>query len=171
MGGGRMKIQTLTHAELLANLAYDPSTGLFTWITKRSGVKRAVAGCKMGAGKRRKEQWMIGLLGRAYIRGRLAWFYMTGEWPIEIDHRDGDRMNDRWANLREATRAQNEANKSVRRNNKLGIKGVDIFEGKFRAQIYRGRKYMLGSFSTLEEAAEAYAQAARDFDGDFARVR
>jgi hypothetical protein len=97
---------------------------------------------------------------------------MTGCWPIEVDHRDGDRLNDRWNNLREATRHQNEANRGARRNNKLGLKGVDALQGRgFRAQIMRNhRKVYLGIFPTAIEAHQAYLTAAALVDGEFLRA-
>lgn len=108
--------------------------------------------------------------GRGYIRGRLVWFFVTGKWPIEIDHQDKDRLNDRWSNLREATRIQNEANKGPYRNNQTGIKGVRFQKGRWHAAIQiNWRRTYLGSFTSKEAAAEAYRLAAIAAHGEFAR--
>lgn len=87
-----------------------------------------------------------------------------------IDHVDGDGLNNRRANIREATFSQNMANKVLERRNKLGIKGVSVARGRFKAVITpNGKKIHLGTFDTAEEAAAAYRGASRALWGDFAR--
>lgn len=162
----------LTHEELLRVLHYDPQNGHFTW---RVTYSKAVAGARAGwlneGGKRRKPCWRLCLSWRKYTASRLAWFYMTGHWPVEVDHRNLDPLDDSWGNLREATRSQNEANKGVRRNNKLGLKGVDAFGGGYRAQIMRNRrKVYLGTFPMPAAAQRAYLAAAAAADGEFLRA-
>ena len=108
---------------------------------------------------------------KKYKAGRLAWLYMTGQWPAhEIDHKDGCRANNVWANLREATRVENVIN-SDRELGKSGSRGVKYVPriNKWIARIARGgqRKH-LGSFDTAEEAHEAYLQAAKDIHREFA---
>lgn len=89
----------------------------------------------------------------------------------EVDHVDGDGLNNRRANLRACSHAQNVANRVLDRRNKLGLKGVWIRGGTFRACVqYNGRTIHLGSYQTKEEAAAAYAGAARALFGEFARV-
>ena len=57
---------------------------------------------------------VIRFRGKLYLAHRLAWFYMTGEWPREqIDHKDGVRLNNKWDNLREATPGQNNMNRTA----------------------------------------------------------
>lgn len=103
----------LTQEQLKSVLRYDPELGVFIWLAPRtSGVKPGdEAGSLRGDRGRKKSSWRIRVFGRVYSRHRLAWFYMTGEWPEEIDHRDLDPTNDRWTNLRIATRSQNLANR------------------------------------------------------------
>lgn len=162
----------LTHASLLRVLRYDPETGHFIWlVTYSKAIAGHRAGWLNGAGKRRKPSWRLRVGGKYYAASRLAWFYMTGRWPVEIDHRNLDPVDDRWENLREATREKNEANKGVRQNNKLGLKGVDAFGNGFRAQIMRHRrKLYLGTFPTAADAHRAYLAAAAAADGEFLRA-
>jgi hypothetical protein len=61
---------------------------------------------------------------------------MTGRHPKEeVDHRNGNSLDDRWSNLREATRYQNEANKGPYRNNASGLKGIRNHRGRWEAAI------------------------------------
>lgn len=161
----------LTQERLKALLHYDPEAGLFTRLVSRSGPKSKagdVAGCDNGQGYIR-----IYVDGKPYKAHRLAWFYMTGEWVDEVDHRNTVRSDNRWANLREATRGQNRTNCAAYRNNTSGHKGVSLYRrtGKWTAQIQkRGQKHFLGYFDTPEAAHEAYAKAANDLFGQFARA-
>ena len=97
---------------------------------------------------------------------------MTGQWPKEeIDHKDTDKNNNKWVNLREATHAENNQNSDVRRDNPLGFKGVKRQRNRFTARIVAGKnRYYLGSFLTVEEAAKAYDEAALRLHGEFART-
>jgi len=99
--------------------------------------------------------------------------WMRGYWPSEqVDHINLVRDDDRWENLREATRSQNFANQRVYASNKLGVKGVSLVKsGRFIAQIQVGQKKMfLGRFDTIEDASRAYTAAAKDHFGEYART-
>jgi hypothetical protein len=100
---------------------------------------------------------------------RLAWLYMTGEWPTDIiDHKNRNGLNNRWDNLREADQELNLANASVQKNNKAKLKGVRTQAGAFTARIvFRKRYHYLGRFKTAEEAHAAYVAKARELAGDF----
>jgi hypothetical protein len=89
-----------------------------------------------------------------------------------IDHRDGDRSNNRWDNLRRATASQNCANRRLPRNNKCGFKGVTRTESRrWRAGIHKnGRRRQLGIFSTPQAAHAVYVAAAHKLFGQFART-
>lgn len=110
--------------------------------------------------------------GIQYPAHRLAWLYMTGEWPRhDIDHRDMNRVNNRFANLRDATRSQNKANQRAYVGSATGLKGTyRIAEGRFRSIItIDGKRQHLGYFAIAEEANAAYLIAARQGFGEFAR--
>lgn len=105
--------------------------------------------------------------GHQYRSGRLAFLYMTGNWPIEIDHINRDTRDDRWENLREATRSENLANRG--KFGKSGLpKGVHKYGNRYRAACgYKGKEIYLGMFATVEEASEAYQVKAKELHGAF----
>ena len=106
-----------------------------------------------------------------YYGHRLAWFLHYGEWPTgEIDHVNGNPSDNRIANLRIATRLQQAANARKRR---AGLKGAFRFKRgpKWTAQIrHDGVKHHLGVFEDERTAHEAYCEAARRLNGEFARL-
>lgn len=155
----------LTLDELHKRISYDPATGVSTHlVSTRRRKAGAVAGRIDHEGYR-----VLGVYGARYRHARLVWFYMTGRWPNgEIDHRDGDRANDRWANLRECSRQQNAANGKRRRIN--GPKGAYWSQNRWASYIsVHGKQLYLGRFWTEIEAAQAYKNAAREHFGEFAR--
>lgn len=165
----------MTAERLREVLAYDPGTGVFTWRIALSPVARvgSVAGTIYKNGRR-----YITVGRRRYFASRLAWLYVHGEWPsCQVDHRNLNRSDDRIENLRLATATQNTANRGVSRRNRLGVKGVGISTlRKRRPQRYRarirvnGRLLHLGYFDSPETASAAYADAARQHFGEFARA-
>jgi len=150
-------------------LDYDPATGIFRWRETRPKV---VVGAV--AGTLQHSYWMIHFRGVDYHAHRLAWLYMRGRWPDgDIDHRNGNRLDNRIDNLREATRSQNNANTRLPRHNTSGFKGVSYYRqtGRWMAYIrHEGRRYYLGMFTTAGEAAAAYDAAAIRLKGEFART-
>ena len=161
----------LTASRLREVLSYDPDTGVFTWRMTRRG--RAVAGKK--AGSKNGRGYIIVRVDRLLHRAnRLAWLYMTGSWPPgDIDHINGDRADDRWGNLRPATRSQNNANGRRPRDNTSGFKGVSWHRGcnKWQAGIgVGGRRRHLGLFDTPEAAHNSYLTAAAKLFGQFVRA-
>jgi hypothetical protein len=160
----------MEHTYLTAVLHYNPETGEFLWNLPRPKVQ---VGQRAGYEKKNKGYIYIEIDGKSYSAHRLAWFYMTGAEPKgHIDHINGKKTDNSFANLREATSGQNRANS--KHNNKTGMKGVRcshwIPEGKRRwmAQITHNKKVMyLGSFFTKEEAHAAYCDAAKRLHGDF----
>lgn len=105
----------------------------------------------------------IELDNRKYMAHRLAWLYMFGKDPdAEIDHINGNRSDNRLANLREAIRSENMQNKGKYRNNSSGLTGVSWSKvrNKWAANIQAGNvQKNLGFFSTKEEAYLAYLKA------------
>jgi hypothetical protein len=160
---------TISFDEVRSALAYDQHTGELRW---REGRRKAgkIAGVRLPRGYIRIQ---LGRDRNQYLAHRLAWLWMTGLWPkAEIDHRDGNPSNNSWANLREATRAQNGANRKMSSNNRLGIKGVRKRADykRFEAQIkVDGRKRVIGYYDTAQEAERAYKIEAGRLFGLFAR--
>lgn len=162
--------------KLKAALHYDPLTGLWTWLVSRG--RHARPGSPAGAihkVKRSKTPYLrIKFDGKSYLAHRLAFFYMTGDWPVGIpDHRNTDGLDNRWENLREATPSQNQANRGVRTDNRSGLKGVsycardDLYHSEIQLN---GKRIGLGSFKEPRPAALAYERAAKEMFGEFARV-
>lgn len=158
---------SLTVERLRNALYYDPDTGLFTWIRPTSN--RA----KKGSGPScldRHGYPVVRLDGRLYLAHRLAFLYMTGRFPKhDMDHVNGIRSDNRWANLREATRQENLRNKIARKPDAKGIQRLP--SGKWRARITVDRQGIhLGCFSSSAEAKAAYSREAVRLFGDFARI-
>lgn len=163
----------ITHNELKKVIHYDPVTGHFTWLVDAGGVSNGNhprAGDRAGSLNKVHGYREIGIWGRLYRANRLAWLYMKGSWPSgDVDHKNLDKADDRWNNLRVGTRSQNLANRKA--YNKLGIKGVRERNGRFIAQITINKKQIyLGSFDAAEKAHAAYIEAANLHYGEFARA-
>lgn len=136
-------------------LDYDPE----------SGVLRRRCGPSAGAIVRTRHcrgYLQVSLDNKLYLAHRVAWLITHGRWPSgEIDHRDGVRTNNRLANLRDCTRAENAQNeRGPRSNNNSGPLGTTRDRGQWKAQIkLHGKSHFLGRFSTPEEASAAYSRA------------
>lgn len=170
----RVSRSTLTADYLRRRLRYEPTTGVFTWLPRTTGTRVAQWNAKNAgrpAGSLMRGYWRIAIDGCIVEAHRLAWLYVTGEWPTLIDHADGNRGNNAWANLRLATSRQNNANKKRNVNNRSGFKGVRFRHGRYEARItdLAGGLRQIGAYATAEEAHAAYAAEARRLFGDFAR--
>lgn len=161
----------LTYERLRAALHYDPETGAFTRLSSSSKKSALLIG-KAAGGKNALGYWQVGIDRVLYLGHRLAWFYMTGEWPShEVDHRDMDRANNRWPNLRSATKSNNSQNRGAQANNLCGLKGVAPIGKRWRATItVDGQQKHLGCRATPEEAHALYVAAAGKYHGEFART-
>lgn len=169
-------------------LDYDPAAGTFIWRARLprhflgEGRFSALAECNLWNGRQAgKSAGSVTSSGYLQIKTnrhghhlahRLAWLYMTGRWPImQIDHIDGNRLNNKWSNLREASQSQNSANATARPSSS-GYRGVSWYKTKncWRAHIKaQGKGIHLGYFSDPKKAAEAYREAAKKYHGDFTR--
>lgn len=174
-----MSAPTLTAELLRSILIYEPETGKFTWRSRtdvRSAWNTRYAGREAGYVWRASKNVCyrcIRIFDWPFYGHRLAFLYMTGKWPEAIvDHEDLDGLNNRWGNLRQATKAQNAANSPTPLTNTTGFKGVSRCRGgRYRASIrIDGRQVWLGRFATPEAAHEAYCRAAVSRSGEYARL-
>ena len=176
-------IAALSASEARTLLDYDAETGIFTWkwIEGASPQRNAQwAGVRAGnlwadprraGGDRPSRYWHIEVKRRCYKAHRLAWLHYHGEWPDgQIDHINGDTLDNRIANLRVASQSENQGNRCAQRS-ATGLKGVSKNGNKFAASIRKdGKARYLGLFDTPEEAHAAYMKAAREQWGEFARL-
>jgi len=149
----------LTAEALREQLNYDPDTGIFAWRIAKQKVR---AGQKCTA-TNKGGYIVIGIFGKYHSAHRLAWLYMTGEWPQgEIDHIDRCKTNNRWRNLRDVNHCSNMQNVIPGRRNKWGHRGIyqDLRTKKWVAGIrVNGTYRYLGAFRSPEAAAAAYSSA------------
>lgn len=149
---------------------YDPHEGTFTWKVSLSNRT------PVGSTSRPNSSGYVTITINGYpIRGhRVAWILTTGEWPSgEVDHKDLDKGNNKWENLRLSTSSQNVWNSPKRANNRSGFKGVWLNKntGRYQANIKKFyKKYSLGAYATAAEAHEAYLNASKLLHGEFGRV-
>ena len=159
-----------SHERVLSVLRYDPLTGIFTWIAAPSSNKPHLVGTP--AGRVLDTGYTdIKIDGCKIGAPRLAWFYMTGEWPKdEVDHKDLNKSNNAWDNLRESTHTQNMQNRPAWGS--VPLKGVRLHEcGKYEAKIVISKKqHIIGYFSTPEAAHDAYCVASNENFDEFARA-
>lgn len=153
------------------HIRYDPDTGYFWWIkpAKKRRLDRPAGCVSKDTGYR-----LICLFGKLVRAHRLAWLFMTGEWPdTDVDHENRNRDDNRWSNLRLATRTQNNANSKRPKTNTSGYKGV-FWHKNYRKWVARiqinGKGMYLGARDDPEEAHKLYVAAANKYFGHFARV-
>jgi hypothetical protein len=140
-------------------LRYEPETGKLFW--KLSNSNRIKIGSEAGTIAKVGYRY-VSIDGHRLLAHRLIFFMQNGEWPKQdIDHMDGDRLNNRWSNLRECSRQMNTENRrNAQLNSLTRVLGVSPSRGIFRAQIQvDGKNKYLGRFKTLEEAQSAYLAA------------
>ena len=157
----------LTQERLKELLHYEPETGALTWIVSRGRVR---AGYVAGRTSSNTYQ-QVCIEGKRYLSHRLAFLYMTGMIPTEVDHKNGDPSDNRWANLRGTTRSGNSRNRRRSKNNTSGVKGVSLVKstGRWGVTLYiNGKNRNLGTYDDIE-LAEFIAQEAREkYHGEFA---
>jgi len=182
------KGHNITAEFVRAILDYDPETGVLTW--KRRGPDSFVSGNRQSAEHKCNAwnakfegricgcvnsigYWQVTIHNKHYLGHRIAWLWIEGSWPKdEIDHADMNSVNNRWSNLREATRAENGWNKKKKGGSGSALKGA-CFDRARSLWTARGRRegktICLGRFKTEREAHEAYLEFADKNYGIFAR--
>ena len=145
----------------ISRISYDPETGIFRWAVSEPGVSAG----KVAGSLTKYGYWVVKLERKQYRAHRLAWFIAHGVWPIgEVDHINGDRLDNRLANLRVVDRAGNSQNqlRAHRDNRSCGLLGVtwNKQHGKWQAKLQaRKKRHHVGYFSNPEAAHAAYLEA------------
>lgn len=154
----------ITAERLREILMYDHTSGVFTFRVRRGSMKVGTA-----SGVRKDDgRIAIKLEGRYYLAHRLAWLYVHGVWPEQqIDHIDGNPLNNGIANLRDVSPTTNSQNRRFADpGSKSGLLGAQWCKGygNWQASIrVKGTRMNLGKFDSAQEAHEAYVQAKRRF--------
>ncbi|WP_410000336.1 HNH endonuclease [Halomonas sp. I1] len=166
----------LTAREARALIDYNPSTGELRWKARPesmfAGKKKGCctrwnnryAGKIAGSAAERSNglcYWAVRINDKLYLAHRVAWLILYGQWPSDkIDHLDGDGLNNRIDNFREATQKDNMQNQCLRQTSSTGVCGVSWRDdlGKWRAYL---RKKHLGTFDTLLDAVAARRSAEK----------
>ena len=155
-----MTATSITQDQLKELLRYCPASGVFVWKLTRGprAVKGSIAGRINNTGYAQ-----IGIYGKRHSSHRLAYLYMTGEFPPnDIDHINGVKDDNRWCNIRAVTRTENLQNRRLPRSNTSGTIGVTWHKGNkmWRALITINRKQILiGYFHIKEDAVSARKSA------------
>ena len=159
-------------AEIKRFLNYDPITGVFTWIANTSPrqhrIGQVAGNLDINSGYR-----TVSVCNKKYYEHRLAWLFIHGEWPEEVDHINRNRSDNRICNLREVDRVKQMQNLPVRSDSTTGMTGVSISKrqaelGKphWHAYIWVDRKRKhLGYHATFDEAAKARQEAEKVYFG------
>lgn len=160
----------ITYEQARELLRYDPETGVFTWRAERrmgrtgKGALIASPGDVAGGPMKSTGYRQIVVVGRHYLEHRLAFLWMTGAWPKgQVDHRNGDRTDNRWENLRDVAQPINAQNlRRARADSATGVQGVGYQKRGARHKRYvaririNGKSKTIGYFATAEEAHVVY---------------
>lgn len=161
----------LTYKRLCEVIDYDDKTSKLYWKKNSSNPKMRRSGLQ--AGTIVNGYLQISIDDIKYKAHRLVWLFVHGEWPTgDIDHINGDRLDNSISNLRVATLSQNGKNKSFFKNNTSGYKGVSFCKSRnsFEAKIKSdGKSIFLGRYISAEKAHEAYQKASNRLHGEYAR--
>lgn len=152
----------ISAARLRQVLDYNQDSGEFT--RRISSGRRWKPGQRAGGAHKHRGYWTIGIDGTNYAAHRLAWLHVTGRWPkLDLDHIDGNLVNNRFANLREVTEIINAQNqRRAHKGSKSGLLGVYPTGSRWKASICVDKvPHYLGTFESREEAFAAYLDAKR----------
>jgi hypothetical protein len=155
----------VTQRDIKEVFDYNPDTGVCTWKQYR---------LKAAPGEPIDERYVyndgyivISFKGKAQMLHRLIWVWVTGDWPKnQIDHLNGDKLDNRWENLRDVTQYQNLVNKGAYKKKSSEPAGVTKKGDKWNARLtVQGAQMDLGRFDSAEKAHNAYLQAKVLFHG------
>lgn len=167
-----MKRYLPSQTYLLECLEYFPESGLLFWKIRPQQHFSTPRGWKVFNGSFSGKQafttinlgyYQGGLDGKTYQAHRIIWKMVTAVDPVDVDHIDHCGTNNKWANLRNATRGQNNINSLLR-------KGVHFIPrtGRWRARLTIDYKpFHIGYFSTEADALAARKEYAKQHFGDF----
>lgn len=143
--------------DLLEYLAYAPHNGCFRWYKARGRNSHCIgqiAGTVTADGYVR-----IVFKGKSYLAHRIVWFLAHGTWPEEIDHKNGNRQDNRLGNLRASTKRQNQQNRKSHRMGRLvGARWEPRRSHWICKRVVDGKQRYLGSFATELEAHQKYME-------------
>lgn len=163
-------LEAMKQAELKHWLWYQPETGLFRW--RYGSHNRMVKPWDVAGRSDNKGYVNITLRGRTYKAHRLAWLYMTGSFPsFLIDHKNRNKSDNSFDNLREVNKTQNNWNTSIRIDNKSGVKGVHFCKTwkRWIASVrVNGIRHHVGRFLSIEEAKNAVIKFRKEHHGEYA---
>lgn len=153
---------------------YDELTGKLTWKFSGTQFKQGdEVGTNTSTPKSATQYRAVKLFGINYKIHRIMWLIKTGKWPTgDVDHIDGDGLNNAWTNLRDVTHSQNLMNAAVRSDSTSGFKGVSYDKARQRWYAYiniDGKRKMLGRHLTKQEAITARSKAEKALFGCFAK--
>lgn len=164
------KVNKIDGANVRECFDYDYVSGRLTWkerpsagVTWNLRFAGKIAGCLHSEG-----YVVVKCFGERYRAHRLAWLYMTGEWPsYEIDHINGDRADNRFINLREASHGENNQNLAKQKrpttSKYIGV-SYRKSDGAWVAQIKgNDRTIFLGAYASEQRARDAYRIAKEKY--------
>ncbi|MGY5368299.1 HNH endonuclease [Enterobacter oligotrophicus] len=163
---------------------YDKKTGNLYWKARprhhfksdrsMNAINGKMAG-KLAQSSLNGRYYMVSVNFKFHLCHRVVWFLHHGEWPVsDIDHINGNKLDNRIENLRETSRSQNMSNVGMQKNNSSGFIGVfwASRERKWRAVVAHNKKNInLGSYDCPIEAAMAYNEGALKYQGKYAQKK
>lgn len=162
------KPKSITSEEVADFLKYDPETGDLIWLKEHHRFSKIG---EIASRKKPDGYLMITISGKDYMAHHVCWLLYYGHWPIQLDHENSVKDDNRIKNLRVANQKENTCNRKLLPNNTTGAKGVRISKNRKRFSALigdSGKVFYLGTYGTRDEAAHAYNKAAIRLHGEFA---
>lgn len=150
----------MNDVDIAKRLRYEPDTGNLIWLD--TGNQRwdsrwagTVAGCLFQNVKCKKAYIVVKFNNSiSRLAHRIAFFLMVDRWPESVDHLNGNGCDNRWVNLREASKKQNNRNRRLGDKSSTGLHGVYLRGSRYRVTVkVDGKSKGLGTFNTIFEAA------------------